>query len=252
MMNLLKLVKYDWKRNAGFMLVLGALFVLVEAGLTVYGGIKKLDNEFVYVLSFVFYLAVTIMVCVTTCRTYEHNLRFFNRRLLPLPGLYTILSPLVLGFGGLAVIGVIGVLHLLAMGMVWDNGILMISDVLGERGFWSMLVSCTMFIVVIFLSITVAKLFIGKKGVWIGIALFFVVQLVFDWLENLLFPNMAVSTDQFFESVSVRVSDSANATINVQATVTNFWGPLIFETAAIVAMICIMNYLINRRIQTGG
>ncbi|GLX68227.1 hypothetical protein [Paenibacillus glycanilyticus] len=252
MMNLLKLVKYDWKRNAGMLLVLGTLFLLAEAALTVYSKIKHLDIEFIYVLSFVFYVAVTVMVCVTTCRTYERNLRYFNRRLLPLPAVYTILSPMLLGLAGLVVIGAVGVLHLVAIGMMWDSGILRISDVLADRGFWSMLVASTMFMMIIFLCITVSKIFTGKKGIWIGVALFMALQFAFDWLEKLLFPDTAVTTDQFFESVNERITEGTDAVVHVRSTVPNFWGPLVFEIIAISVLVYATAYLINRRLQAKG
>lgn len=252
MMDLLKLVKYDWKRDAGFLLILGALFVLAGAAVTVYGEIKNLSTDLIYVLTFLIYLAVIITFCVTICRTYERNLRHINRRLLPLPALYTVLSPLLLGILGLFVIGVIGVLHLLVLGAVMDTVHLRVFDVLANRGFWAMSMSSILFIVIIFTSITVAKVFRGKKSSWIGAAFFIALQLVLQWVEVKLFPSMNVSTDQFFESVNVRIADSSDAVIQVQATVPNFWGPLLFEAAAIVGLVYVMTYLINRKVQTRG
>jgi|GEM_PF-6520812 Predicted ABC-type transport system involved in lysophospholipase L1 biosynthesis, permease component len=255
MMNLLKLVKYDWKRNSGFLLIVGSLFILAGAGITVYGGIESLDKDLIYVLTFLVYLAITVAVCVTACRTYERNLRYFNRRLLPLPALYTVLSPLLLGVAALVVIGVVGVLHLYALGAVLDTVHLRVSDVVGDKGFWAMLLSSALFIIYIFFCITVAKVFAGKKGSWIGAALFIALQLLFQWLENQLFPNMNVSTDQFFETVSVRITDAgdpADTALHIQASFPNFWGPLIFEVVVIVGLIYAMTYLINGKINARG
>ncbi|MCM3626483.1 hypothetical protein M3194_03750 [Paenibacillus glycanilyticus] len=252
MMNLLKLVKYDWKRNAGFLLIVGTLFVLAGAGVTVYSEIKNLEKDLIYVFTFLIYLAISITLCVTVCRTYERNLRYFNRRLLPLPALYTVLSPLLLGVAGLVVIGMIGALHLIALGAVVGNVHLRVIDVLADRGFWAMMMSSILFVFLIFLSITAAKVFRGKKGSWIGAALFIALQVLIQWLEQKLFPSMNISTDQFFESVNVRITDSSDAVVHVQATVPNFWGPLIFEAAVIAVLIYVMTYLINRKIQAKG
>ncbi|TCM99297.1 hypothetical protein EV294_102590 [Paenibacillus sp. BK033] len=252
MMNLLKLVKYDWKRNAGFLLIVGALFVITGGALTVYGEVKNLESDLIYVLTFLLYLAVTISLCVTVCRTFERNLRYFNRRLLPLPALYTVLSPLLLGIAGLIVIGVAGVIHLLVLGGVVDTIHLRVFDILADRGFWAMLISSILFVTIIFSSITVAKVFRGKKGSWIGAALFIGLQLAVQWVETKLFPNMNVSTDQFFKSVNVKITDSADQVVHVQASVPNFWGPLLYEAVIIVLLVYMMTYLINRKIQVRG
>ncbi|NIK68416.1 hypothetical protein [Paenibacillus sp. BK720] len=252
MMNLLKLVKYDWKRNAGFLLIVGALFVITGGALTVYGEVKNLESDLIYVLTFLLYLAVTISLCVTVCRTFERNLRYFNRRLLPLPALYTVLSPLLLGIAGLIVIGVAGVIHLLVLGGVVDTVHLRVFDILADRGFWAMLISSILFVTIIFSSITVAKVFRGKKGSWIGAALFIGLQLAVQWVETKLFPSMNVSTDQFFKSVNVKITDSADQVVHVQASVPNFWGPLLYEAVIIVLLVYMMTYLINRKIQVRG
>lgn len=252
MMDLFKLVKYDWKRNSSYLLVVGCLFIIALAALTVSGNVKHWDNELIYVLSFVLYLAVSVAVCVTTCRTYERNLRNFNRRLLPVPALYTVLSPLLLGFVSFVVIVIIGVIHLMTLGATLDTGYLLVSDILAEKGFWAMIVGCTLLIVFVFLSITVARVFPGKLGVWIGVATFFVVQLVEQWVEDRMFPQTTASTDHFFESVSNRITDTNDGAISVQTSLPQFWGPIIFEVAAIAAIIYLMTYLINRRIQSNG
>ncbi|WP_336786369.1 hypothetical protein [Paenibacillus sp. MMO-177] len=252
MMNLLKLVKYDWKRNAGFLLIMGALFLLTGAAVTVFGEVKNLDTDLIYVLTFIVYLAVTISLCVTICRTYERNLRYFNRRLLPLPALHTVLSPLLLGIAGLAAIGVIGVIHLMVLGAVVDTVHLRVFDILADRGFWAMMTSSILFVIIIFSSITVGKVFRGKKGSWIGAALFIGLQLAIQWVETKLFPSMNVSTDQFFQSVNVRITDSGDQVVHVQANVPNFWGPLLYEAVIIVLLVYMMTYLINRKIQIRG
>ncbi|CAM3233518.1 hypothetical protein PALU110988_10355 [Paenibacillus lupini] len=251
MMDLLKLVKYDWKRNSSYLLVVGCLFIIAQAALTVTGQINHWSNELFYVFSFVLYLGVSVVVCVTICRTYERNLRYFNRRLLPLPALYTVLSPLLLGLASLIVIVVLGVIHLLTLGVTLDTGALLVSDILAEKGFWAMLVSGAQLIVMIFLSITVAKVFAGKAGVWIGVAAFFVIQVICQWLEDLMFPQMSVSTDDFFQSVSEQVSNTP-AEVKVETLVPNFWGPLVFEIVIMIVLIYVMTYLINRKVQMNG
>jgi hypothetical protein len=251
MMDLLKLVKYDWKRNSSYLLVVGFLFIIAHAALTVTGQINHWANELLYVWSFILYLGVSVVVCVTICRTYERNLRYFNRRLLPLPALYTVLSPLLLGLASLIVIVVLGVIHLLTLGLTLDRGSLLVSNILAEKGFWSMIVSGALLIVMIFLSITVARVFAGKAGVWIGVAAFFVIQVIYKWLEDFLFPQMSVSTDNFFQSVSEQISDSP-AGVKVETLVPNFWGPLVFEMVVIIVLIYVMTYLINRKVQMNG
>ncbi|MGZ7442933.1 hypothetical protein [Paenibacillus sp. TH7-28] len=192
---MMKLLKYDLKRNANTFLGMAAILVIVQAVLSIVGNVKGWDDGLIIAFNIILYVSAGIIMLVLVCKTFEANIKAYNRRLLPVHPAWTVLSSLLLGLVTAAVFVAVmfthALLYLHFKGISYDLtfGQASAKDwlLIALAAAWGY----TVLVLTIFTAITIgASISIrGKAGTWIGIVSFFVIINVMSWLESLLFGN---------------------------------------------------------------
>ncbi|MGG1638765.1 hypothetical protein [Paenibacillus sp. NRS-1760] len=244
MMNLLK---YDWKRNITLVLSTFVVLIIMQAALTIVGDVRDWNNQIVLVLSVLGYTAVAILLFVNSCRTFDHNIKSFSRRLLPIHplkgvGAVVLLSLLV----AIAVVAVAVIHILLYIAFMGMN----ISELLDGITFNTLTVikllavsiwAYSTVLIVIMAATTVTRCFHSKHAIWIGIIFFFATMSLISWLENVLFE----SSEGAFRGVSVENEFSFSSSLDFDIPL----GPILLEMVVVGALLYLITYLLNKKVE---
>lgn len=247
---MMKLLKYDWKRNANAIIATAAVLLLVEVLLTVVGKWKGWQLEAIYVFSILAYGGAFVMLWITACRTYGSNIKSYSRRLLARPSWHTTVSPLVLGAIGTIVLGLVIGIHTAIfisvmgieteLGHLFDNVWHTLTVLLWLL--WSILFTA----IIIFFCITFAATITGKGGTWLGIVAFIVIETIQTWLEGLLFG----SSDHIFEWYLSNLTGEVGMTYEVNSSYPiAAGGTWLFEIAVALLLVYAINYLLNNKVK---
>ncbi|OUS71355.1 hypothetical protein B1748_26895 [Paenibacillus sp. MY03] len=255
---MIKLLKYDWKRNSNSIFAATVIFILAQTILTVVGEIKDWVPLTTYIVSIVLYVFAGFLAFLMVCQTYNANLKAYSRRLLPLPSLYTVASPILLLLASLAFLLVLFLLHEFAF-VTWlglDETILSpIREQLELKlllslliGFVWLTVSATVFV---FFCITFARTFEGKIGTWLGILMFIGLAAVLGWLDELVHSNSS-SGNVPFGITGFSMADTPSGD-GLTVTVTGIQGisiiSFLIEIATCVTLLFGIRYMMNRKIK---
>lgn len=247
---MMRLLKYDWKRNANSILGLMTILLIIEILLMSIGLMRGWELSLVMALSMVSYGIVNTIMLVIVCRTFDQNIKLYNRRLLPIRPIWTITSSLIQAWISILVLMSLVFLHLwIFWGM--EGAEHLIVDIPSFITFDFVLVALagawkfTLVILLIFFSITVARA-IGKQvGLWIGILIFFVIQNGVAWMEFKLFSSDSGWAGQAFTISFERGSTAAVNNNFIEIPL----GSLVFEMLLAAAFVYAMVYLINRKVE---
>lgn len=251
---MLRLLKYDWKRNANLSLGLLAVLVFLQIVIGVVGNTRNWEQSVIFVLSFMLYAMTGIILIILASKTYENNMKAYSRRLLPIRPMWSAVSSIVLFWLFSAVLGAIVFIHywiysqFVYPGSWWPHE-LAVADMLdGFKIIFIIGWSLTFLMMSILLSMTIgASVSLrGKAGTWVGILAFIVIQNVLSWVEHLLFGG--------YDTMLFRIGsiDYSNEAVNaeVMSTVPLLSiGPLLFEGAVIVLMLLVINYLMSKKVE---
>lgn len=256
---MMKLLKYDVKRNATTFLSVGTILILVQLILSITGNARGWEQPVIYILSFMLYSFTATIIYIVLIRSYRHNIKAYSRRLLPIRSIWLILSVVVLSWLTLiALIGII-ILHVALYGYligfqyvdVQVMKALPVALVLLFQMFWWY----TFLFIAIVLSSTISASIRGKLGTWIGIISFFVIQSVLSWIEvKLLNLTNGVGIDSM-SMVVVRRSVTSNVDVPGLSTMVNSgvltidWLSVLIETVFMALMLYATVLLLNRREQ---
>ncbi|GGG89181.1 hypothetical protein [Paenibacillus radicis (ex Gao et al. 2016)] len=250
MNNLLKIMKYDWKRNNVAFTTFTAVFAIVQLFLLFSHSLLNWNANIVYIFSSVGFIVPVSMIVVFMCKTYAANLSSYSRRLIPVSGGWTIASPLVLGSIALILLPFVFYGYSELYNAVTGSNFHVLNPIVDSLSnvaaaliiyFWTLL----FLTIAIQFSITLAKsVSIKKLGPWVGIAAFFIIQMVVSWIDNLLFDN-----DGSFNFVAE--TDSAANVISYQVQLWNaqLWGSAILQAVVAAIMFYTMVKLLNKRVQ---
>lgn len=248
---MMKLLKYEWKRNANTLLSVFFVLIVAQIAVATVGHYRNWVDAAILTLTILLYVAAAMIMIVTVSKTFSYNIRAYHRRLLPVHSVWTILSPLLLSWIVLIVLlGIIAIhggLYIQFLGFPFEIQELFrsihLSDWLLNIGLivWAY----TLLIVMIFVSMLIgASVSIrGKAGTWMGILAFIIIQYVLFWLEDLFFKDADTSNFMF------GVFESESGSVTVQAGGFNFmaWGPFLFELVVAGLLVWLMSYLLKRR-----
>ena len=214
---MMKLLKYDLKRNATSFLSVGTILILLQLILSIVGNVRGWDQIAILVLSLVLYSFTATLSVILVTITYRNNIKAYSRRLLPKRSIDTVLSVLVLGWiTGVVLIAISllhGVIYNFFVGVVSDD---QIAEILGSLSdvltvLFQMFWAYTFLFVTIILSSTISASIKGKVGRWIGIVSFFTIQSVLAWVEMKL---LKVSDNGMglviFQGTDVKVTNVAD------------------------------------------
>lgn len=248
---MMKLLKYDLKQNANTFLGMAAILVIVQTVLSIVGNVKGWNSGLIIAVNIIVYVSAGITMLVLVCKTFETNIKAYNRRLLPVHPAWTVLSSLLLSLVTAAVFVAVMFTH--ALLYLHFKGILnnffqtaSVKDLLliALVGAWGY----TVLVLTIFTAITIgASVSIrGKAGTWIGIVSFFVIINVMTWLESLLFGN----SDSSVLSLGV-FRGSTNDTLTVATGGIQFVSiaQFLFEAVFAGLMFYATIYLLSKRME---
>lgn len=246
---MMKLLKYDWKRNSTTLLGAFAILLIVQIAITVAGSVRDWELGIKLGLSMLAYGSVSVLMVVIACKTFDFNIKAYHRRLLPVRSVWGIVSSLILACASLLALGLLMGLH---MWYYWNSAGVPLENidfsefpVLHMIGLALLMAWKFIYLMItIFFSITVARSITKKGSVWIGILVFFVLQNVLGWLSHVLFgeeaawvgPLATISFDQTDIAVSAGQYSLA-------------WGSLAFEVIIAGLILYATVYLIDRKVE---
>ncbi|MFF2886880.1 hypothetical protein [Paenibacillus sp. NPDC057967] len=249
---MLKLLKYDWKRNATMTLA-GLVILLVAQIVNIVVGWRNGWNEqFVIVIACMLFFFSALLVFLMACQTFMANIKAYSRRLLPLPTIYTIASPLVLMFGLTIVLFLLLAAFDAVFSSLYDKtsflrllieqltaGEIAISIVLAIWGS----VFTTM---VIFFCMAFSRIVEGKGGTFLGIIVCILIFTIIPWVEDILF-----STSEVYGFIRLSPIESGNGSMTLTFGSFNSieWLTLAFEAGVLFCLVYGTIYLIERRIK---
>ncbi|WP_138496435.1 hypothetical protein [Paenibacillus pinistramenti] len=228
---MIRLLKYDWRRNMTYLLSAFVLFVLGELAVEWFVS----NSDAAVSLMIIGYAAMLVFIVVSAVKTYVKNIGSSGRRMLPVTSLQHILSPLVMGLAGTLVIGLLFVLHF-SMSTTFqhytefdqvsslDPGSVVL---LGLSGLESMMFELLLF----FLAYTIGRSLRVKFKAVIIVAAYLVLQNGLLLIEDALkLDNLGLNSSEFFSMKLVSAST-------------------VFELICSLVMIVVMVKLIDKRVE---
>lgn len=250
---MMKLLKYDLKRNANTFLGLAAVLVIVQVLIAIVGNLRGWDKEAVMALNIILYASSGIIAVVLACKTFENNIKAYHRRLLPVHPAWTIVSSLLLSYIVAFMIAVIATVHALlylqfaGLPLTFDIQPASVKDwivlFVGIGWFYTLLILTIFMAITIGASISVR----GKAGTWIGIISFFVIQNGMSWLESALFGDNDAGILKF--AVFHVGSDEISAEASPPVLSILSLGPFLFELTFAALMFYAMTYLLSKKVE---
>lgn len=247
---MMRVLKYDWKRNSTTLLGAFAILLLVQIGITVLGNVRNWEIAVMIVLSMLAYASMSVLLLVVTSKTFGYNIKAYHRRLLPVRSVWTVASSLTLACANLLVLGVLMTLHIWyygnAVGVPWNDIHFSDSSLMYYVGLLLLMVWKIIYVMItIFFSIAVASSITRKGGVWVGILVFFILQNVLGWLSEFLFGDDTAFSGSI---ASFSIIDDTGFTIS-KGQYAWVWGAFAFEVVVAALILYATVYLIDRKVE---
>ncbi|MGG6313019.1 hypothetical protein [Paenibacillus macerans] len=249
---MMKLLKYDLKRNANTFLGLAAVLVIVQGLISVFGNLRHWEEGAILALSVILYASSAIIMIVLVCKTFGQNIKAYHRRLLPVTPVWSIVSSLLFSWIVALAIAVIIAAHAFlylrfaGIPVNFDWGPVGIKDwiLVALGALWLY----TLLIITIFMAMTIgASVSVnGKAGTWVGIIAFFVIQNGMSWLESLIFGNNDPAIMKF--AVFHVGLEEVDAGTPVGASILSL-GPFLFELVLAALMFYAITYLLRKKVE---
>lgn len=244
---MLKLMKYDFRRNRDMILAVFVITILAQIG----GALANLADNDMFILNTVTYVVAAIILYVSAIRTYVHNLKSYNRRLLPERTLYTVLSPMLLLLVLLLGVGIMVLIHLGVYNIVYSTSFL-------PTQFWKeasfgvvqifWLFGFSMLLIMFSITVALSIRFKGRGRVWIGIATMFILHNGISLLEQWIFNSYFSTLDSALRVGMVDGSMFRSDMISSQG-VFSIW-PTLFEAVIAVIIVYGIVKLVNKRVES--
>ncbi|WP_238655146.1 hypothetical protein [Paenibacillus piscarius] len=243
---MLKLLKYDLRRRRERILVFSAIAILIQPALWISN--PRVDMKLL-TLNLTVYMVLAVAFLLVAAFSYIRNLRSYQRRLLPVSALQTVLSPLLLALFLLVIVVALIVIHLGIYRLfdpleflpddLWSAGVSMAVQFTWSAGIMMIM---SMF------SITAALSLHSKWRIWIGVAILFILQNGVAFVENTMFDIYFVGVDRTFnfEMYNYQMRPDSGLTIRYMS---DNPGPLLFETAIACLLVYGMVQMVKQRIE---
>ncbi|MNO82492.1 hypothetical protein D3C76_737700 [compost metagenome] len=242
---MLKLVKYDFRRDRDKFLAVFVIVILAQIGL----GFTKLHDYERFIMNALTYVIAGMIFLVMAARTFFHNINSYNRRLVPVRTLKIVLSPLVLYLILLLGIIFVALIHLGVYISMYSTSFLpenfwTVGSLVLLQAYWF---SGFMMLTLMF-AMTVARSMKFKGRVWIGLATAYLLQNGLFYLENLIFKTNFAAWESLFQFEIVDEPEIANGIQLTQGYVN--LGPTLFEAVVAVLLIAVIIKLVNKRVES--
>lgn len=247
---MMKLLKYDLRRNANTLLGIAAILLIVQVSITLFVSIEVLQ----LILSIMAYFTAGIIVFVTMIKTYTYNIKAYHRKLLPVHTFQTVVSPIFLGISCLLVLmiaagtqGYIYSSNIPQLANLWETVKMSWTDtsIVLLSGLWSIIY----LVIMIFLAITIAYSIRMKGSFWFGVVAFLLLWNGLSWIESLIFNNQDTKIFQV-NSLQIDVTQNHISSSALPLNITSqFTGAIIFEMICAVIFFYIIVKLLDRRVE---
>ncbi|WNS45545.1 hypothetical protein [Paenibacillus sp. MMS20-IR301] len=243
---MLKLLKYDLRRKRERILVCIVITLLIEIAMWVSSSGM---NKELLAINLSGYAGLAVAFLFITFSSYFRNLKSYQRRLLPVTPLQTVLSPVLLAFVLLLIVIAIGLVHAGLYQLMYPMDFLPDNIVyVSFRCLLQIMYSVFFLMTMTMFSITAALSLRFKRRVWAGVALLTVLQNVTANLEKLIFNINYVGIDNSFTFVLYENKLRPASGVTIRYLDSNQW-PLLFEFAIACLLIYGMTVLVKRRIE---
>lgn len=253
---MLRLLKYDLKRDL-FMLLGGwAAIVLLLLAIEVGGRYWNLEADVRFVLTVLTYFVAGGGMLVIVCTSFRRNIGSLSRRLLPIhswvyiasAGLYALLTGICLLLLGVAQIFYYwqsGVWEeLKGLGAINMNGLEWLTPPLMWVGIpltllWAIILGFS----ALFLMITITESLRIKARSLVGVILFFTMGSLMSWIENAFFGGRGTKAIP-----GMRIESQSVIDLRIQG-IDAGWAAFAFEAIVVALCIWLTIKLIDRRVQ---
>jgi hypothetical protein len=250
---MIKLLKYDWKRNSVTLIMAFVIIVLIQAVFTGAGKANGWDPNGVYAGMVVFYGMAAFLTFLLAFQTYHSNIKSYSRRLLPVPSVYLAVTPFLLLLACHAAVGILFIAHDMLFRSLFGWGRSLI-DLMAEHVgaaqaagiaatyVWNAAVTSA----VVMFSITMSRTVEGKGGTWLGLLTAIILFTAVPWLEGVIFPVLSETHAQIGF-----ITFFANAPGSTEFELVPFkpihFGVVLFEAAVVAALVWGIAYLLDRK-----
>ncbi|MCJ8014008.1 hypothetical protein MUG84_19965 [Paenibacillus sp. KQZ6P-2] len=245
---MIKLLKYDLRRNATLLLGVTAALILCE--LVLLGSGASLDVKMAFTV--IFFIVAAAIFTINNVNVFDYNIKSISRRLLPVNTFSYVWASLVYGAINTLVLFLIGAGVTLYFAFHIDTSVL--RDVHLPAYAWASLVLEAIFTTIygfltIYIIIALARS-ITRKGVfWVGFLLFLSMETVITFIEKLLFNQ---DTNQTFSLVTFHVEIINGVLASKPVTASTNWnalGVLGFEAILCVVYLFVIKWCVEKRIE---
>ena len=243
---MLKLLKYDLRRRQERILIFIVIALLIQAGMWISS--SKMDLRLVS-LNLIIYAVLALSLMFVAVFSYFRNLRSYQRRLLPVSAVHTVLSPLLFALLLILVVIAIGLVHMGIYQLLYPINFLPDNTLSVGLRCLPLVIWSSMFMMIMFMfSITVAFSLRFKWRIWIGIIILTLLQNGLGYLEKLFFNTYYVGLDSAFNFEIYEGNLRSDSGITIKYLSTNHW-PLLFEFVVACIMVYSMVVLVKKRIE---
>ncbi|WP_042199968.1 hypothetical protein [Paenibacillus camerounensis] len=240
---MLKLIRYDFRRSRDRILAAMVILVLFHIGIWLSSDSSVSDTVSAHLVA---YFSIGAVFLFFASFNYNRNLKSYQRQLLPVKALYTVLSPLLLYWLLLVCLLIIGLLQLGLYILFYSADFL-------PANFWTVaarsVLQCTwsagFVLLMIMFASTVARSIPLNKKIWVTLIIVFGLQSAVGYLEELLFSNYFMGIDSAFRFEIVKASDIPSGLEMLYAG-SGPW-PFFFEAGIALLLIYGMTVLIQKK-----
>jgi len=251
---MLKLFKYNWKMNSmGFYITLTAtalLYALLLIGKYRYGWI----DDILLAVGFMIASFSQIIFYIMSAMIFNHGMKSYHRRLIPIKPIQEIASTTLLAVVYSIAASVLTTLYFLMADLRFKYE--EVNEVISALFEPKAILIIIFFVVwnsisllsILVLAISATYCFRGKYRAWIGILVFFAVQIITELIMNWLLGEAA---ENYFAFIKLEMDNSGNIDhVFDIANIVDFWSlPTLFNVIVIMLQFLATNYIMKKRIQ---
>ncbi|MBP1904567.1 uncharacterized membrane protein YidH (DUF202 family) [Paenibacillus turicensis] len=253
---MLKLLKYDLKRNLNTFASLFALLIILQGAVTIIGNTRHWDDVIIVFLILMLYALTGAMLGIMSVNTYRKNIKSYSRRLVPKRPIWHVISSLILGLAAEFVLLIIMLVHtLIYLSYVGDLNRVFNSISISFSGGVSIVVQFVLFFTFMYcaivLSTTIAASIKGKVGVWVGIGSYFVIQIILWKVETMILSVLGFDSDSPFLFIreSEVVGTTSRAVFSINGQLSGSVASVIIEFFFIACMLYATSWLLRHKEQ---
>ncbi|MNC28762.1 hypothetical protein D3C76_258730 [compost metagenome] len=243
---MLKLMRYDLRSKRERILAVFVIMLLVQAGIWISSSSAGID---LLTLNMITYSGFGFALLLFAFLGYVRYLRSYARRLLPVRTVQSVLSPLLLCWLLLLSVVIIAAIHLGIYILLYSPDFLPVN--FWPMASWSvlnLLWTAGFELILLMFAVTVAVSLRVKGTIWIGIAVFMVIENGITFIENQFWGSYISALDNAFQ-FKVYDPSAVSSGLKIPDIGTNFW-PLIFEAVIGAVLIYVITLLIQKRIES--